>query len=225
MKIKNQILALALLSLFFISPYLKPIQADNTGMVEILNPQVQPAEIKVGDAFAINATIVNNSNNTISVHNDCAGAFTVAFDNHVTSGPTKVCNFMAIQIILKPGENITRSTLNSVLGFTAVSPGATNATVTISYIVGNQTGSNMSFNGNPINSSKSFLFEISNQSAQTIPAIPSPFTQIKSGIAANDVKCQQELQLVIKAEDGSPACVLPDTATQLLDRGWAKNSG
>src|SRR2546427_787953 len=163
--------------------------------------------------------------NAISVHYGCAGAFCVVFDNHVTSVPTKVCNFMAIQIILKPGGNITRSTLNSVLGFTAVSPGATNATVTISYIVGNQTGANMSFNGNPINSSKSFLFEISNQSAQTIPAIPSPFTQIKSGIAANDVKCQQDLQLVIKAEDGSPACVLPDTATKLLDRGWAKNSG
>ena len=225
MKIRNQILALTLLSLFFISPYLRPIQADNAGRVEILNPQVQPAEIKVGDTFAINVTIVNNSNNTISVHNDCAGAFSVAFDSHVTAGPTKVCNFMAIQIILKPGENITRSTSSSVLGFTAVSPGTTNATVTISYIVGNQTGPNMSFNGNPINSSKSFLFEISNQSAQTIPVIPSPFTQIKSGIAANDVKCQQGLQLVIKAEDGSPACVRPDTATKLLDRGWAKNSG
>jgi hypothetical protein len=222
-KIKNQILALVLLSIFFISPYLKPIQADNTGTVEILNPQVQPDKINVGDTFAINATIVNNSNNTISVHNDCAGAFSIVFDSHVTSGPTKVCNFMAIQIILKPGENITRSTLNSVLGFTAISPGTTNATLTISYIVGNQTGPNMSFNSNPINSSKSFLFEVSNQTAQTPSVIPSPFAQIKSGIVANDVKCQQSLQLVLKAEDGSPACVKPDTANILVERGWAKS--
>src|SRR5438093_10198368 len=136
MKIKNQILALVLLSLFFIPPYLKPIQADNTGTVEILNPQVQPAKIKVGDTFAINATIVNNSNDTISVHNDCSGAFSVAFDNHATSGLKKVCNFMAIQIILQPGENITVSSQNSVLGFTAVSAGTANATLTASYIVG-----------------------------------------------------------------------------------------
>ena len=224
-KIKNQILVLSLIGLFFISPYIKPIQADGAGAVEILNPQIQPTEIHVGDTFSINATIVNNSNDTIQVHNDCSGAFSVAFDNHVSAGPTKVCNFMAIQIILKPGENITRSSLNSILGFTAVSPGATNATVTISYIVSNKTSPNLSFNGNPINSSKSFLFTISNQSAPTTPSILSPLTQVKSGIAASDVKCKQGLQLVIKAEDGSPACVMPDTATKLLDRGWTKNSG
>src|SRR5438094_10100067 len=132
---------------------------------------------------------------------------------------------MAIQIILKPGENITRSTLNSVLGFTAVSPGTTNATVTISYIVGNQTGHNMSFNGNPINSSKSFLFEISNKSAQTITVITSLFTQLKSGIAANDVRCQQDIQLVIMSIDDSPVCVLTDIALKLLYRVWAYNSG
>ncbi len=225
MKIENRIIVLVLTGIFFTVSYIKPIQADNAGTVEILNPQIQPTEIKVGDTFAINATIVNKSNDTISVHNDCSGAFSVAFDNHVTSGSTRVCNFMAIQIILKPGENITRSTMNSILGFTAESPGTTNATITISYTVANQTAPNLSFNGNPINSSKSFLFEISNQSAPTSAVIPSPFAQVKSGIAVNDVKCKEGLQLVIKAEDGSPACVTSGTATKLLDRGWTKNSG
>jgi hypothetical protein len=220
MEIKNQILALALLGVFMISPVLKPIQADNASMVEILNPQVQPAEIKVGDSFAINATIANNSNDTISVHNDCSGAFTVVFDNHVTAGPKKVCNFMAIQIILKPGENTTVSSLHSVLGFTAVSPGTTNATVTISYIVANKTGPNLSFEGNPINSSKSFLFEISNQTVQMPPVTPSPLQQFKSGTAAEDVKCKTGLELVIKIEDGSPACVSLQTATSLVARAW-----
>lgn len=48
----------------------------------------------------------------------------------------------------------------------------------------------------------------------------SPLQQFQSGIDANDVKCVQGLQLVIKAEDGSPACVKQDTATKLIERGW-----
>ncbi len=52
-----------------------------------------------------------------------------------------------------------------------------------------------------------------------------PLKQFKAGVKANDVKCQQDLKLIIKAEDGIPACVNSDTATKLLDRGWAKNSG
>ncbi|MDE1725630.1 MAG: hypothetical protein KGH76_07035, partial [Thaumarchaeota archaeon] len=52
--------------------------------------------------------------------------------------------------------------------------------------------------------------------------ISSPLKQSKSGVAAQDVKCNDSLQLVIKAEDGSPACVKPDTAQKLVERGWAK---
>jgi hypothetical protein len=48
----------------------------------------------------------------------------------------------------------------------------------------------------------------------------SPLQQFKIGIVANDVKCQQDLQLIIKSEDGSPACVKPDTAQKLVKRGW-----
>jgi hypothetical protein len=50
--------------------------------------------------------------------------------------------------------------------------------------------------------------------------VMSPLHQFKSGIAANDVNCKQGLQLVIKAEDGSPACVKPQTAQKLVEHGW-----
>gem|GEM_PF-3364740 len=59
------------------------------------------------------------------------------------------------------------------------------------------------------------------------PALYSPeppLKQFKSGIAANDIECKQGLQLVIKAEDGSPACVKPDTANVLIKRGWVTNT-
>ena len=51
----------------------------------------------------------------------------------------------------------------------------------------------------------------------------SPLHQLKSGIATKDVKCKQELQLIIKAEDGSPACVRSSTAAKLVTLGWAKS--
>jgi hypothetical protein len=63
----------------------------------------------------------------------------------------------------------------------------------------------------------------SNSSAINSKLVDSPLMQIKSGIAAKDVKCNQGFQLIIKAEDSSPACVAPDTAQKLIERGWAKN--
>jgi hypothetical protein len=51
---------------------------------------------------------------------------------------------------------------------------------------------------------------------------PSPLKQFKSGIAAKEVQCNNGLSLVIKAEYNSPACVKPDTAQILIERGWTK---
>lgn len=50
----------------------------------------------------------------------------------------------------------------------------------------------------------------------------SPLTQFKQGVLAQDVKCYSNFQLIFKTEDGSPACVTPDSATKLVQRGWAK---
>ncbi|HYL66862.1 MAG TPA: hypothetical protein VEU72_06875 [Nitrosopumilaceae archaeon] len=50
----------------------------------------------------------------------------------------------------------------------------------------------------------------------------SPLQQSKSGIAAKDVACKEGLQLIIKAEDDSPACVSSYNINKLVERGWAK---
>jgi hypothetical protein len=49
-----------------------------------------------------------------------------------------------------------------------------------------------------------------------------PLQQVNSGILAKDVQCNQGFQLIFKTEDGSPACVKPDTASKLVELGWAK---
>lgn len=224
------LVAFALLGMLLVFPYLKPAMGDDSGMISIVNPAVQPSVIKVGDGFAVNATIVNNSNQTISVHNDCNGAFTVSFDNHVTTNMTKLCNFMAIQIVLKPGENITRSSLFSILGYKAISPGVVNATISASYIpvslvsnaTDNQTSANIT-SQSPINMTKSFQFTIENQTIPKPPVTPMPLDQFKSGIAAKDIQCKQGLQLVIRSEDSSPACVTSQTAQRLVSLGWGSN--
>lgn len=52
--------------------------------------------------------------------------------------------------------------------------------------------------------------------------VQSPLKQFNSGIAANNVTCKQDLELLFKAEDGSPACVKPSSIQKLVDWGWAK---
>ncbi|MDE1728581.1 MAG: hypothetical protein KGH81_05310 [Thaumarchaeota archaeon] len=54
---------------------------------------------------------------------------------------------------------------------------------------------------------------------------PSPLEQIKHGVAIKDIDCFQgisNLELIFKAEDGSPACVTSNTANILIEHGWAK---
>jgi len=224
MKARNQIVIFTLVALFLTSTYLKPIQAENANNIVIANLKVLPSAIKVGDIFGINATLVNNSTDTIIVKNGCGGPFSVLFDNHAKVELKKVCNWMAVQITLKPGENITGTSLTSNLAYRAIGPGTANATVTFTYVLVNKNFPNLSFDNNSTSISKSLLYVISNQTGQTITHISAPLVQFKSGIAAKDVKCQQGLQLVIKADNGNPACVRPDTARQLLDIGWAKIS-
>ncbi len=49
----------------------------------------------------------------------------------------------------------------------------------------------------------------------------SPLQQFKSGASAQQVQCKAGLELVIKAENNSPACVSHSSASALMDRGWA----
>lgn len=49
--------------------------------------------------------------------------------------------------------------------------------------------------------------------------VDKPLKQMAHGIAPENVTCNQGLVLIIKHND-SPACVRPDTAVTLEERGW-----
>ena len=73
--------------------------------------------------------------------------------------------------------------------------------------------------------SADIAFEPQNYTKGNVSQITlTPLKQIKSGISVNDVQCNADLMLVIKTEDGSPACVKSDTATKLFARGWAQST-
>lgn len=50
--------------------------------------------------------------------------------------------------------------------------------------------------------------------------LSSPLKQFKSGIKAEDVKCNTDFELVIKSTDDSPACVKSTSIQRLLGQGW-----
>ena len=52
--------------------------------------------------------------------------------------------------------------------------------------------------------------------------IQSPLKQFKSGTRVQDIACKDNLQLVIKSKDKTPACVKPEHVGELIKRGWAK---
>jgi hypothetical protein len=52
--------------------------------------------------------------------------------------------------------------------------------------------------------------------------ISSPLQQFKSGLPIDMIQCDEELQLVLKTDNNSPACVKPETKQKLIERGWAK---
>ena len=51
----------------------------------------------------------------------------------------------------------------------------------------------------------------------------SPLKQFKSGMTLDEIKCKPSLQLVIKLQSGSPACVKESSLARLTLQGWAVN--
>ncbi len=221
------IIAILLIGIFFTLSYPKSILAENKGDVEIQNIQLQPSVVEIGKTFSISAALFNNS--TIPIHvktDDCTGSFSVVFDYHVkVHKSTNYCFFMLTYHILGSGQKFTG--IDPPLGtmFIANATGVVNATITFSYVIPNQSSPTAPNNVKTI--SKSFLFTIldNNTETKTITETKlSPLKQFKSGIPATKVTCNQGLQLILKAEDGSPACVKSDTAQKLIKRGWAKEN-
>jgi hypothetical protein len=104
----------------------------------------------------------------------------------------------------------------------------TNATVTASTNMTGKmnatmnTGTNMTGKMNAtMNTGTNMTGNMSkNMTMTNIPKILSPLQQVKSGVPAKSVQCNNGFTLIIKKEDSSPACVSSLIAQALTVRGW-----
>ncbi|GEM_PF-5896488 len=209
----------------------------STNDVAILNIQTQPSTIKVGDKFSITATLANNTPNPIYVNIDpCGEPFPAKFDNHIKVDYVKNLTCPAFLIIeqVNSSEKITKTSPSGAIfpgtltpsktetvTYRATTSGITNATVTFSYSLRNQTDPNQAEIARTI--SKSLLFTIYDNSTGSKPVnavVLSPLKQFKSGVAANNIICRSDHQLLVHQGEKRPICVNPLSVTNLIKRGW-----
>ncbi len=92
-------------------------------------------------------------------------------------------------------------------------------------VTGNYT---VEVSGIPSNTLRTTLYFDSNRSStwKNITKLQAlPLDQLRSGVAVENIQCNDGYSLVIRAEDESPACVTPQTAQILGARGWAIQVG
>lgn len=61
---------------------------------------------------------------------------------------------------------------------------------------------------------------LSENEVQNGTDLSQPLKQFKSGTLLNEIMCKNGFTLLSKTSDNSPACVKPDTAQKLAERGW-----
>lgn len=149
-----------LIPLIFVACFLESMPAFGQE-VELTNIQTSPSNIHVGDSIRINATIVNDSPNTIYFNGGCISPLSVTFDKNVLTSQAMGC-FAIFNANLKPGENTTIVGPSQSYSYIASTPGITNANVTFSYNIGNNLQNSVS---------KLFTFDISESSP--VPEFPS----------------------------------------------------
>ncbi|MGI0058370.1 MAG: hypothetical protein ACREBJ_01270, partial [Nitrosotalea sp.] len=69
-----------------------------------------------------------------------------------------------------------------------------------------------------------FLLVITGASNTAFGQYDSPLHQFNSGISVKDISCKEGLVLVIKAENGTPACVKQESIPKLMLRNWISES-
>lgn len=78
------------------------------------------------------------------------------------------------------------------------------------------------FSSNPIKSSD-YVATLFASTIEDEEIVKSPLKQFKAGALVADIQCRENLLLVIKSSNNSPACVKPKTVEKLILRGWAQD--
>jgi len=134
-------LAIPVFSLLLLGGYALSSYAENgwtahplPETVSFLEIRIMPFIVRINEAFLIEATVVNNTPDTITYHGDCDSPISVEFDGNVGIEYEESCQPFSI-IELKPGEKATVYAPSSGLVYRAIAAGQVNANVKFSYEV------------------------------------------------------------------------------------------
>jgi len=109
-------------------------------MPEFVDLHIDPLNVQVGDAIRLNATIVNNTPNTITFPGLCDSPLSAEFDANVVIEQHPACLGFSI-VELKSGEKTSVTGPASGIVYRASNAGLTNAKVTFTYSAGDEVRS------------------------------------------------------------------------------------
>ncbi|MEO9321194.1 MAG: hypothetical protein ABI361_11015 [Nitrososphaera sp.] len=115
---------------------------QQTGNPVTLKARIIPPVIRAGVPFWINATVVNNSTQTIQYSPSCSPSFSVSFAKGLASYQGRPCNIMPVLRQLQPGQTDSVK-IPGLVGqyLEANQSGSDNATVHFEYQTGGGAGS------------------------------------------------------------------------------------
>ncbi len=147
--------------------------AESNSPVEFLDIHTEPSVVHVGNTFRINATIINNTPNTITFPSECGSSLSAVFDSNVVVPNIHAC-VGVVWVELKAGEKISILGSSSGIRYRASDAGITNAKITFTYTVQNESKS----------VSKPFVFTIREGIQNVITAKLNTRFQLKIGQTA-----------------------------------------
>ena len=173
--------------------------------------QIDPEIIRPNDTSTIHILVTNNANFTL---------YDVTLGESVNDSKSIMFSNIHKIDILNP--NKTKTIFGTLYVSAYVQP-TDYYDIWWNVVAKNQTGNMM----------ESMQFHRNLPIAQNLPqyccdkpvtiTLETPLKQFEHGTIPRNVTCWQGFQLIFKAEDSSPACVKPDTAQKLTERGWALN--
>lgn len=108
--------------------------------VEFLDIHTEPSIVHVGDSFRINATVINNTPNTITFKGLCDSPLSAVFNNNVVIEHGLACEGFTI-VELKSGEKTSVVGPSSGIVYHASNAGMTNARITFTYAIQDESTS------------------------------------------------------------------------------------
>ncbi len=131
-----------------------PLSVSN---VELLDIHTEPSAVHVGETFRVNATVINNTPDTITFNAGCESPLVAKFDKNVVTEQEIAClAFMIVEV--KPGEKISVVGPAAGIAYRASNAGVTNANVTFAYAIRNESTS----------VSKTFAFTIADEEVKQV---------------------------------------------------------